>query len=134
MLTGDHVALMALWTASEGVILRDSDTPEAMSRFLERNPETSLVAVADGKLVGSVMAGQDGWRGYLYHLAVLPEWRRQGIGAQLVEASVAAIRRYRVPKIHCLVKCDNMIAQQFWQARGFVRRDDVLDYALECAP
>ena len=127
---GDHPLLMSLWGASDGVILRESDTPEALRRFLQRNPETNLVATSEGALIGSIMAGQDGWRGYLYHVAVLPAWRRQGVGSQLVEAAIAAIRRHDIPKIHCLVKCDNLAAQHFWQAHGFVQRDDVLDYAL----
>jgi ribosomal protein S18 acetylase RimI-like enzyme len=121
---------MGLWRASEGVILRQSDTPEAMTRFLARNPDTSWIALYGDVVVGSIMAGQDGWRGYLYHVAVHPDWRRRGVGTQLVEQAVAAIRSHGIPRIHCLVKHDNAEAQVFWLKRGFTRRDDVVDFAL----
>lgn len=130
MRTDDHAALMTLWQEADGVLLRETDTPEAFARFLARNPDTSFVAVTDQMIAGSIMAGQDGWRGYLYHVAVRPEWRRRGVGTRLVDAAVMAVRRYSVPKIHCLVKRDNAAAQRFWHARGFVQRNDVLDYAL----
>ncbi|GBG13655.1 GCN5 family acetyltransferase [Novimethylophilus kurashikiensis] len=126
----DHASLMELWRASEGVILRESDTPDAMARFLARNLDTSWVALHDNAMVGSIMAGQDGWRGYLYHVAVHPDWRRQGIGTQLVEKAVAAIQSRGIPRIHCLVKHDNADAQAFWLKHGFTRRDDVVDFAL----
>jgi ribosomal protein S18 acetylase RimI-like enzyme len=126
----DHAALMVLWQASNGVILRASDTPEAMAGFLAQNPDTSWVATKNDTIIGSIMAGQDGWRGYLYHVAVHPQWRRQGIGTQLVDKAVAALRSHGIPRIHCLVKQDNTEAQTFWQKRGFTRRDDVVDFAL----
>lgn len=126
----DHPKLMELWNAADGVILRNSDTPENLAHFLARNPDTSFVAMMDGMIVGSIMAGQDGWRGYLYHVAVHPEKRRQRLGARLVQEAVAALHGQGIPRIHCLVKHDNREAQAFWEAQGFGRRDDVLDYAL----
>jgi len=126
----DHSALMQLWLDADGVILRESDTPENLARFLSRNPDSSFVALSGDQMVGSIMAGQDGWRGYLYHVAVSPEFRRQGIGAHLVKTAVAVLQQQHIPKIHCLVKRENFDAQGFWEARGFVRRDDVMDYAL----
>lgn len=130
MRTDDHAALMMLWEEADGVLLRETDTPEAFARFLARNPDTSFIAIAGLAVVGSIMAGHDGWRGYLYHVAVRHEWRRQGVGTQLVDAAVAAVRQHHVPKIHCLVKRDNIAAHRFWHARGFLQREDVLDYAL----
>lgn len=72
----------------------------------------------------------DGWRDYLYHMAVKPDYRDRGIGAKLVNAAVSAIKREGIPKVHCLVKRNNLIAQQFCEACGFELRDELYDYSL----
>lgn len=69
------------------------------------------------------------WRGYLYHLAVKPDYRERCIGTKLVNAAVNAIKSEGIQKIHCLVKRDNLIAQQFWEACGVELREDVFDYS-----
>ena len=130
MVEGDYPKLQLLWHAAGGGLqLRDTDTPQALARFLRRNPASSFVACAGTRLVGGVLAGHDGWRGYLYHLAVKPDCREKGLGARLVNAAVEAISGEGIPKIHSLVKHDNLIAQQFWEACGFVQRDELLVYS-----
>lgn len=129
MCESDYPKLTVLWNAAGSLQLRDTDTPEALARFLYRNPASSFVACAGARLVGGVLAGHDGWRGYLYHLAVKPDYREKGLGARLVNAAVEAIANEGIPKIHSLVKRDNLIAQQFWEACGFSLRDDVLVYS-----
>lgn len=126
----DYPKLIKLWASSDWIDVRQTDTPAALARFLYRNPTCNLAAYAGTRMVGAVLAGHDGWRGYLYHLAVKPEYRERGIGAQLVNAAVGAIRREGIPKMHCLVKRDNLIAQQFWEACGFELRDELYDYSL----
>lgn len=125
----DYPKLLKLWEVAGCIAVRQTDTPEALAKFLQRNPSCNFAAYAGTRLVGAVLAGHDGWRGYLYHMAVKPGYRERGIGAQLVSASVGALKQQGVPKVHCLVKSDNLIAQQFWEACGFERRDELVDFS-----
>jgi len=126
----DYPKLIKLWESSQWIEVRQTDTPEALAKFLYRNPTCNFAAYAGTRLVGAVLAGHDGWRGYLYHLAVKPDYRERGIGALLVNAAVSAIKREGIPKVHCLVKRNNLIAQQFWEACGFELRDELYDFSV----
>lgn len=123
----DCVAANALWCFMEGVVLRGDDNPEEFSRFLERNPECCYVAWQGGDvLVAAIMAGHDGRRGHLYHLAVKPEYRRQGIGRKLVEKSLAALHAQGIKKFHVFIKRNNVTASSFWRALGWELRKDIM--------
>ena len=126
----DYPKLIKLWEAAGNIDVRQTDTPEVLGRFLRRNPICSYGAYAGTRLVGAILAGHDGWRGHLYHMAVKPDYREKGIGSRLVSAAVSAIKTEDIEKIHCLVKSDNLIAQQFWEACGFELRDELIDYSL----
>jgi len=89
MTMADYDAVIELMKATPGVSFRDADSRDATARYLERNPGLSFVAEKGDRLVGCVMCGHDGRRGYLQHLAVLPEHRRQGIASALVERCLA---------------------------------------------
>ena len=121
----DYVAARALWEASEGVGLDASDSRERIEAFLRRNPGLTAVAEADGAVVGAVLCGHDGRRGLIYHLAVARPHRRQGVGAGLVAASLAALRTQGIGKCHILVFADNHEANQFWQRQGAKVRTDL---------
>lgn len=127
----DYQKLLKLWASAGWIDVRQTDTPEALAKFLARNPSCNFAAYAGTRLVGAVLAGHDGWRGYLYHMAVKPDYRGRGIGAQLVRAAVGSIKKEAIPKVHCLVKRDNMAAQQFWESCGFKLRDELLDYSTD---
>ena len=126
----DYPKLIKLWEAAGNIDVRQTDTPEVLARFLHRNPGCSYAAYAGTRLIGAILAGHDGWRGHLYHMAVKPDYRERSIGTRLVNAAVSAIKSEDVQKIHCLVKRDNLIAQQFWEACSFEQREDLFDYAL----
>lgn len=126
----DHAKLAKLWHAAGAIEVSQTGTIEALERFLRRNPDSNFAAYAGTRLVGAVLAGHDGWRGYLYHMAVKPDYRERGIGTQLVNAALGALKREGVARIHCLVKRDNPVAQQFWKACGFIQRDELLDYSI----
>ena len=85
MTLDDYDAVMEMMRSTPGISLRDADSRESTARYLARNPGMSFVAEAEGVLCGCVMCGHDGRRGYLQHLLVLPEYRRQGIANALVE-------------------------------------------------
>lgn len=126
----DFPRLMKLWQTAETIVIRESDTEETFRRFLQKNPKSSFAAYAGTRMVGSVLAGHDGWRGYLYHMAVKPDYRERGIGSRLINAAVNQLREEGISKIHCLVMKDNLIAQQFWEACSFRLRNELLDYSI----
>ena len=126
----DYPKLIKLWQAAGNIDVRQTDTPDVLARFLHRNPSCSYAAYAGTRLIGAILAGHDGWRGHLYHMAVKPDYRERGIGTRLVNAAVSAIKSEDVQKIHCLVKRDNLIAQQFWEACSFEQREELFDYTL----
>lgn len=128
---GDHAALIALWQAAGWIDVRQTDTPVALARFLDRNPGCSFGAFYAERLEGAVLAGHDGWRGYLYHMAVAPAARGQGVGRQLVGAAIGALNAQGVPRVHCLVKQENHVARQFWLACGFRLRDELVDFSTD---
>jgi ribosomal protein S18 acetylase RimI-like enzyme len=121
----DYAAARALWVASEGVGLDDTDSRERIQAFLQRNPGLSAVAEVDGTVIGAVLCGHDGRRGLIYHLAVARSQRRQGVGAALVAASLAALRAEGIRKCHVLVFADNHEANQFWRHQGAKVRTDL---------
>src|SRR5262249_5210784 len=89
----DIPCALALWQGLSGIGLREADSPPALARYLQRNPGSSFVAVsATGELVGVSLAGHDGRRGYLHHVAVAESFRKRGIGRRLVEACLAALK------------------------------------------
>lgn len=96
----DIESALALWRASEGLGLNESDTPDALTVFLARNPALSAVAIAaDGRLVGAVLCGHDGRRGTLHHLAVAPDWRGRGIARRLVAHGIAGFQAIGIPPL-----------------------------------
>ena len=121
----DYAAARALWEASKGVGLDDSDSRERIEAFLRRNPGLSAVAEVNGTVIGAVLCGHDGRRGLIYHLAVARSHRRQGVGAALVATSLAALRAEGIRKCHILVFADNHEANQFWQRQGAKVRTDL---------
>lgn len=134
MLFADYDAVMALMHQTPGVSIRDADGPDATRRYLERNEGLSFVAQVDaqvdGTLVGCLMSGHDGRRGYLQHLLVLPDYRKQGIAAALVEHCLAALEALGIVKNHVDVLRTNTLAQAYWRQRGWTRRDDTERYSL----
>jgi ribosomal protein S18 acetylase RimI-like enzyme len=121
----DYDEVMALWSSTEGLTLREADSREAISRYLARNPGLSFVARDEGQLVGAVLTGTDGRRGYLQHLAVAPSHRGQGLGRALAERAVEALRAHGIAKCHLMVRQENAQARAFWARLGWNERADV---------
>ncbi|HEU4562834.1 MAG TPA: GNAT family N-acetyltransferase [Longimicrobium sp.] len=126
MAIADVPEALELWTASEGVGLRGADSPEELTKYLARNPGLSLVARDGGRMVGAVLCGHDGRRGYLHHLAVAASHRRRGIGRALVERCLDGLRRDGIAKCHLMVYHHNAEGQAFWRGTGWHARDDIL--------
>jgi len=133
MTIADHPSLIALLQESEGVTLREADSLEATARYLERNPNLSFVAVLEGEIIGSVMSGHDGRRGYLQHLIVRPPYRGRGIAKALVHTALNALIKIGIYKTHCFVFRSNDTAQGFWESMGWERRDQTLMYSYNAS-
>jgi ribosomal protein S18 acetylase RimI-like enzyme len=127
MVEADIPAALALWQGMPGIGLRDADNPEAIARYLHRNPGMSFVAEDDaGNLVGVSLAGHDGRRGYLHHTAVSPNGRNRGIGRRLVEANFTALKADGIEKVNFWVKADNADGLAFWNRVGGRERTDLV--------
>jgi putative acetyltransferase len=110
-----------LWERTEGIGLNESDTDAAIASFLARNPGLSAVATgADGELLGAVLCGHDGRRGFLHHLAVARAHRRTGLGRRLVEFCFAGLAAEGIPRCNVFVYEDNGEGTKFWLHNGWV--------------
>ena len=87
----DYDEIFAMWQITSKRALSSADSRESIERYLKRNPEMSQVALDNGKIVGTVLAGHDGRRGFIHHMAVLPEFRRKHIGNALATEAVNKI-------------------------------------------
>lgn len=126
MTIDDYDAASALWQSTPGMGLNTVDDSRAgIEAYLKRNPSTSFVAQEDGRIVGTILAGHDGRRGFLYHAAVLPQYRRQGIGGQLVKRAIAALDREGIQKAALVVYAQNQAGNRFWSSMGFSTREDL---------
>lgn len=126
MTIGDYEQVYALWMGSSGMGLNDlDDSREDIARFLRRNPTTCLVAQEGERVVGVILAGNDGRRGYLYHTAVTPDCRHRGIGSALVQAVLDALAAEGIHKAALVVFSRNQAGNAFWEAQGFTVREDL---------
>ena len=125
MTMADYGDVMALMSDTPGVVVRAADSPEAIGRYLARNPGLSLVAESEGRAVGCVLCGHDGRRGYLHHVVVAPVYRGQGIGRALVGRALDGLAAAGIAKTHIDVFANNAAALAFWQRTGWQLRDDI---------
>jgi ribosomal protein S18 acetylase RimI-like enzyme len=130
MTLADYEPVIELLQQTPGVSLRDADSREATARYLLRNPNLSFVAHMGDQLAGCIMAGHDGRRGYLQHLTVRADYRRQGIANALVKQCVAELERLGIFKYHIDVFKTNTPAAAYWQGQGWQLRTDIDRYSL----
>ena len=130
----DLADVLRLWAATGGVGLNESDTPDQLRAFLDRNPGLSLVARDGLRLIGAVLCGHDGRRGYLHHLAILPQYRGRGLGRQLVEMCLIALGTLGILKCNIFLYADNSTGERFWSHCGWKARADlkVLQRTTDC--
>ena len=115
MTIDDYDGVYALWKKIKGFGIRSiDDSREGVERFLKRNPTTSVVAVEDGKVVGSILCGHDGRRGCLYHVCVDEAYRRHGIGKDMVVYAMKALQDEKINKVSLIAFTQNDIGNAFW--------------------
>ena len=108
----DLESVLAFWDGLEGIGLSRSDTFDSLLRYLNRNPGMSYIASSKDTLVGTVLCGHDGRRGYIHHLAVAEAYRGRKVGKSLVELSLRALRSEGIDKCHIFVFEDNAGGQE----------------------
>lgn len=126
MTINDYNEIYELWLSCKGMGLNDVDDSEGgIARFLDHNPETCFVSETEGRLNGVIMAGSDGRRGYIYHTAVHPSYRKQGVGTELVQTALGALQQLGISKVALVVFDKNTDGNAFWEKQGFTVREDL---------
>jgi ribosomal protein S18 acetylase RimI-like enzyme len=127
----DYDDTIALWAGVEGVEICEGDSREEIAEYLKRNPGLSRVAVTDDKIVGAALCGHDGRRGWIYHLAVAPGYRRQKVGQLLLDACVNGLRAAGLKRAILLVAGDNRSGHEFWLRNGWEDIDGAIAMTRE---
>lgn len=123
----DYDSVYALWLSCPGMGLNNlDDSREGIAKYLARNPDTCFVAVDQGRIVGAILTGHDGRRGYISHTAVSPAHQRQGVGRQLVDAALNALKGQGIHKVCLVAFARNEKGNLFWEKMGFSQRQDLI--------
>ncbi len=122
----DYDAAVELWNRVEGLDVAEGDDRETIRRFLGRNPGLSRIATAGTTIIGAVLCGHDGRRGYIYHLAVDPKYHGRGVGRQLIDQCLAGLKRAGLERANILVASDNPRGREFWRRCGWEDLDGAL--------
>ena len=123
----DYEKVYDLWIHTVGMGLNTTDdSREGIAKYLLRNPNTCFVAEDNRGIVGVIMSGHDGRRGFIHHTTVMKEYRRQGIGKKLVDSALAALEAEGIHKVALVAFEKNVLGNIFWEKAGFTIRDDLI--------
>lgn len=124
----DYSELFEFWNSIDGLVVHNdfSESDEGFSLFLARNPDLSLVAKYENKIIGAILCSHDGRRGFLNHLAVSINFQGKGIGKELVSRCISALKAQKIHKTMVPILKSNIQAQQFWHKIGF-SQEDIID-------
>ena len=126
MTMADYEDVYQLWVNTPGMGLNTTDdSPQGIETYLKRNPTTCFVATEGSQLIGVILCGHDGRRGYIYHTAVLPQYRNRGIARQLVDRAMKALEAEGIHKVALVAFSRNETGNAFWEKLGFTRREDL---------
>lgn len=125
MKISDYSQALDLWKHTPGMGLSAADEKQEIEKFLLKNSSLCFTAFDGDKLVGTILCGEDGRRGYLYHLAVDMNYRKTGIGKSLVQKSLQALKEKGIQKCHLFVIADNAAGIAFWDHIGWELRKDI---------
>jgi N-acetylglutamate synthase len=131
----NYEEVLSLWQSTEGVGLdKDVDTKERIGIYLQRNLGLSFAAFEKGKVIGAVLCGHDGRRGYLHHLTVAEAHRNKGIGNALVDKVISKLHMLGIRKCNIFVFANNPGGQEFWKKSGWVERTDLKVMSKDIPP
>ena len=126
MTIDDYDKVYALWLSCRNMGFNNlDDSREGIGKYLKRNPSTCFVAVKEHSVVGVILSGHDGRRGFIHHLAVSEECRRQQIATNLVKYALSALQSEGINKVALLAFNYNEAGNAFWENQGFTARSDV---------
>lgn len=127
MTMADYDGVYQLWLNTPGMGLNTTDdSPAGIAKYLRRNPDTCFVAEENEAIIGVIMAGHDGRRGYIYHTAVERTHRGQGIARKLADCAMAALEREGIHKVALVAFKRNETGNGFWERIGFEERNDLV--------
>ena len=127
MTISDYDQVYSLWINTPGMGLNNlDDSLDGIKKYLERNPNTCFVAEQNSNIVGVIMSGHDGRRGFIYHAAVAQNYQRKGIGKELVNAVLRALEKEKISKVALVVFEKNEKGNEFWEKMGFSGRNDLV--------
>ncbi len=125
----DYEAVDTLWMGIKGFGIRSiDDSKEGVARFIKRNPTTSIVAEANGEIVGAILCGHDGRQGCFYHVCVREDLRKHGIGKAMAVAAMKALQEEKINKVCLIAFADNQVGNEFWKSVGWTFRQDMNYY------
>ena len=123
----DYENIYDLWMSTPGMGLNDiDDSKMGIEKYLRRNPQTCFVAESEGRIVGVILSGHDGRRGYIHHTAVSIPYRNKGIGSALLESALEALHAEGISKVALVVFGRNERGNSFWEKKGFCTREDLI--------
>lgn len=133
MTAEDYPAVYQLWQGIEGFGLRSiDDSQDGIARFLKRNPTTSVVAVENGQILGSILCGHDGRTGCFYHVCVEQSHRHRGIATKMTAYALEQLKKEQISKVSLVAFTKNETGNACWKELGWKRRQDLncYDYIL----
>lgn len=127
MTIADYESVYALWLSTPGMGLNTADdSREGVEKYLTRNPRTCFVAEENSRIVGAIMSGHDGRRGFIHHTAVLAQYQNKGIGSLLARQALKALEAEGIHKVALVAFARNENGNAFWEKLGFTVRDDLI--------
>jgi len=127
MVIKDYNEIINLWKNTEGVGLSgNDDSKKSIKMFLKKNPNTCFVVKYNKEIIGTIMGGNDGRRGHIYHLMVKPEHRKNGLGKKLLEKTEKALKKDGIRKTFLVAFKKNKTGNIFWENNGYKIRKDLI--------
>jgi N-acetylglutamate synthase len=123
----DYEGVYQLWIRTPGMGLNAiDDSKDGIKKYLERNPTSCFIATENEAVIGVILSGHDGRRGFIHHTAVDESRRKTGIGRKLVEKALEALKNEGIIKVGFVVFKKNVRGKFFWERLGFTVREDIL--------
>jgi len=127
MAVNDYRQIYTLWQNTPGMGLNNiDDSEEGIAKYLARNPNTCFVAEKNKCIIGAILSGHDGRRGFIYHLAVAENEQRKGIGTALLNTAINALEHEGIAKVILVAFGKNKKGNIFWEKQGFTTRPDLV--------
>ncbi|MEW9123669.1 MAG: GNAT family N-acetyltransferase [Thermotaleaceae bacterium] len=127
----DYERVIEFWEKTPGIGVSSADSKEGMERFLIRNKDLSFLWEEEEMLIGTVLSGHDGRRGFIYHLAVDEAFRNREIAKKLLQSSLEMLRKQGIEKCHLFVFDKNELGKDFWKHMDWIQREDIVVFSKD---